>query len=76
MSHLNPRDLCRSAQVCKQWSEVTMDPSLWRNLHPVEWARGNVATAQCSWLPLENLEKWERIFQSGIFEQTRKVGEF
>jgi hypothetical protein len=39
-THLNPKDLCRSAQVCKSWSEVAMDGKLWQEVHPVRWAQG------------------------------------
>ena len=45
------------------------------------WGGGSLSTeATCfvSWFPhrLENLERWENFFQSGNFEQTRKVREF
>jgi F-box/leucine-rich repeat protein 5 len=36
-SYLSPRDLCRCAQVCRQWSEVSWDGLLWQQLHPVRW---------------------------------------
>ena len=36
-AYLSPRDLCRCAQVCRQWSEVSWDGLLWQELHPVQW---------------------------------------
>lgn len=36
-SYLSPRDLCRCAQVCRQWSRVSWDGLLWQRLHPVRW---------------------------------------
>ncbi|XP_057296760.1 F-box/LRR-repeat protein 5-like [Hydractinia symbiolongicarpus] len=40
-SYLNPKDLCHTAQVCKQWSECAMNGDLWSVLHPARWARGD-----------------------------------
>lgn len=36
-SLLGPRDLCRSAQVCRLWSYLAKDGLLWRELYPVRW---------------------------------------
>lgn len=41
-SHLNPRDLCRAAQVCKDWNRFCLDPALWPRILPVQWARGEL----------------------------------
>ncbi|XP_065067234.1 F-box/LRR-repeat protein 5-like [Rhopilema esculentum] len=38
--YLQPRELCRCAQVSKMWSFVAMDPELWTVLHPSRWGRG------------------------------------
>ena len=40
MSYLRPKDLGNFQQVCRDWSVVAKDPSLWRELHPVKWAKG------------------------------------
>lgn len=40
MSYMGPRDLGMCQQVCRDWSVVAKDPSLWRELHPVKWAQG------------------------------------
>ena len=40
LSHLSPRDLSRCAQVSQRWNQLAMDPSLWRAIHPVQWAQG------------------------------------
>ena len=39
--YLQPKELCSCAQVCKSWSVVAVDGSLWETLHPARWARGN-----------------------------------
>lgn len=39
-SHLNPQELCRSAQVSRRWNSLAMDGSLWMELYPVSWAKG------------------------------------
>lgn len=36
-SYLNPKDLCRTAQVCKTWSTLARDGQLWKELFPVRW---------------------------------------
>ena len=36
-SHLGPKDLCQSAQVCRLWSQAAKDGELWRELYPVRW---------------------------------------
>ncbi|XP_077572872.1 F-box/LRR-repeat protein 5 isoform X2 [Stigmatopora nigra] len=38
---LGPPDLCRCAQVCLSWSQLTKTGSLWRHLYPIRWARGD-----------------------------------
>ena len=38
--YLQPRELCRCAQVSRMWSSVAMDPELWAVLHPSRWGRG------------------------------------
>ena len=38
--YLQPRELCRCAQVSKGWSAVAMDTELWGVLHPSRWGRG------------------------------------
>jgi F-box/leucine-rich repeat protein 5 len=40
-SFLGPKDLCRSAQVCKDWSKLAVDSSLWHHIHPRRWAKGD-----------------------------------
>lgn len=40
-SFLNPRDLCRAAQVCVSWSNLAKDGQLWKKLHPVRWIYHN-----------------------------------
>lgn len=39
-SHLNPQELCRSAQVSRRWNRLAFDGSLWTKLYPVSWAKG------------------------------------
>ena len=39
-SHLNPQDLCRTAQVSTRFNELATDKSLWTRLYPVSWANG------------------------------------
>lgn len=41
-SNLNPQELCRSAQVSKRWNSLAMDGSLWTELYPVSWAKGQL----------------------------------
>ncbi|CAH1265141.1 FBXL5 [Branchiostoma lanceolatum] len=41
MSYLSPRDLCRSAQVCRSWSDLARDGQLWQVMHPARWAQGD-----------------------------------
>ncbi|EDO46197.1 predicted protein [Nematostella vectensis] len=36
-SYLNPKDLCRTSQVCKSWSVFAKDGQLWKHLYPVRW---------------------------------------
>ncbi|XP_031565949.1 F-box/LRR-repeat protein 5-like [Actinia tenebrosa] len=36
-SYLNPKDLCRAAQVSKSWSTLARDGQLWKELYPVRW---------------------------------------
>ncbi|XP_023230434.1 F-box/LRR-repeat protein 5-like [Centruroides sculpturatus] len=33
-------DLLRCSEVCQKWSQFVYDPSLWRNIYPIHWARG------------------------------------
>ncbi|XP_005100377.1 F-box/LRR-repeat protein 5 [Aplysia californica] len=40
-SYLDPKDLVRAGQVSHRWNQLTRDPSLWMELHPVHWAQGN-----------------------------------
>eukprot|EP00794_Sanderia_malayensis_P006214 gene6214-6930_t len=40
-NYLQPREICRCAQVNKLWSSVAMDPELWSILHPSRWGRGD-----------------------------------
>ncbi|XP_038054094.1 F-box/LRR-repeat protein 5-like [Patiria miniata] len=40
-SYLNPKELCRCAQVNSQWSQLAMDGALWKNILPVRWAQGD-----------------------------------
>ncbi|KAK3587105.1 hypothetical protein CHS0354_023558 [Potamilus streckersoni] len=40
-SYLNPQDLCRSAQVCRNWNKLAFHGSFWKNLYPVQWAKGH-----------------------------------
>lgn len=41
MSYLTPLDLGVCGQVCHDWLTLSRDPLLWKQLHPVRWARGN-----------------------------------
>ncbi|XP_072025720.1 LOW QUALITY PROTEIN: F-box/LRR-repeat protein 5-like [Amphiura filiformis] len=52
-SYLGPRDLLRSAQVCSSWSGLARDPSLWKTLHPVQWAQGDWKFHSISDIPSE-----------------------
>ncbi|KXJ10444.1 F-box/LRR-repeat protein 5 [Exaiptasia diaphana] len=36
-SYLNPKDLCRAAQVCRKWSFLARDGQLWQELFPARW---------------------------------------
>ena len=53
-THLEPREVCRCAQVCKDWSSVAMDPGVWAILHPSRWGRGdftfgrNISSDDCN----------------------------
>ena len=38
--YLNPKELCRSAQVSKRWNALAMDGSNWKVIRPVQWFRG------------------------------------
>ncbi|CAG5117890.1 unnamed protein product [Candidula unifasciata] len=40
-SFLGPRDLLRLGQVSQSFLQLSRDPSLWSQLHPVHWSRGN-----------------------------------
>ncbi|XP_074644838.1 F-box/LRR-repeat protein 5-like [Tubulanus polymorphus] len=40
-SYLGAQDLGRCAQVCRQWSDLSMDPYLWKQVLPVHWAKGD-----------------------------------
>ncbi|KAM6963079.1 F-box/LRR-repeat protein 5 [Aplochiton taeniatus] len=40
-SYLGPEDLCHCSQVCSTWGQLTKTGSLWRNVYPVRWARGD-----------------------------------
>ena len=44
--YLQPKELCRCAQVSKFWSVVAMDTSLWFVLHPSKWGRGDFTFGQ------------------------------
>ncbi|CAN8001671.1 unnamed protein product [Ixodes hexagonus] len=39
-SRLTARDLSLCGRVCRTWYSVSRDPTLWRELLPVHWARG------------------------------------
>ncbi|XP_077983093.1 F-box/LRR-repeat protein 5-like [Glandiceps talaboti] len=39
-SHLGPKDLCRCAQVCTNWSKFAFSGVLWQILHLSRWAQG------------------------------------
>lgn len=39
--HLNPLQLSRCAQVSRRWNNLAMDGSLWTQLYPVSWAKGD-----------------------------------
>lgn len=41
-SYLSPADLCHLSQSHTSLRGVAFDGSLWRHLHPVRWANGNV----------------------------------
>ena len=45
---LQPKDLCRCAQVSKFWSVVALDMNLWSVLHPSKWGRGDFTFGQQS----------------------------
>lgn len=45
-SHLNPQELCRSSQVSRRWNRLAMDGSLWTELYPVSWAKGDWSARQ------------------------------
>lgn len=42
-SHLNPQELSRSTQVSKRWNSLALDGSLWTELYPVSWAKGQLS---------------------------------
>lgn len=44
--YLQPKELCRCAQVSKKWSAVAMDPGNWSVLHPSRWGRGDFTFGQ------------------------------
>jgi len=46
--YLQPKDLCRCAQVSKFWSVVALDMNLWSVLHPSKWGRGDFTFGQQS----------------------------
>ena len=37
---LSPKDLVRSAQVCRLWKRLAFSPRLWRQICPAQWCRG------------------------------------
>lgn len=37
---LTPPDRGRCAQVCTLWNELVYSSSLWREIYPIQWARG------------------------------------
>ena len=39
-SYLLPPDRGRCAQVCSSWRNAVYTPSLWKELYPIQWARG------------------------------------
>ncbi|XP_060082201.1 F-box/LRR-repeat protein 5-like [Ylistrum balloti] len=39
-SHLDPRQLCRCAQVSQRWNALSIDGSLWKTILPVQWSMG------------------------------------
>ncbi|XP_045165355.2 F-box/LRR-repeat protein 5-like [Mercenaria mercenaria] len=59
-SHLNPQELCRSAQVSRRWNSLTMDGSLWTALYPVSWAKGDW-NAQCGVNEEDSIDVEERL---------------
>ncbi|KAL3852519.1 hypothetical protein ACJMK2_016147 [Sinanodonta woodiana] len=40
-SYLNPQDLCRSAQVCRNWNKLAFHGSFWKQIFPVQWSKGH-----------------------------------
>ena len=39
--YLNPLDLLRRCRpINQQWKHLTHDPTLWRSLNPINWAKG------------------------------------
>ncbi|XP_071961102.1 F-box/LRR-repeat protein 5-like [Antedon mediterranea] len=40
-SYLNPKELCRCAQVCSTWSYLARDCSLWKHINPMNWVKGD-----------------------------------
>jgi F-box/leucine-rich repeat protein 5 len=60
-SYLNPQDLCRCAQVCKTWTGLAHDMSLWQSVWPRQWARGQWSFAQP-----EDEEEEETDFNSSL----------
>ncbi|XP_052780800.1 F-box/LRR-repeat protein 5-like [Mya arenaria] len=40
-SHLDVQGLARCAQVSHRWNQIAMDGSLWTQLYPVSWSRGD-----------------------------------
>lgn len=49
-SYLMPNDLANCARICREWNDLAYDPSLWREVHPVEWAQGRKRLTQLSFL--------------------------
>ncbi|ELT98513.1 hypothetical protein CAPTEDRAFT_207606 [Capitella teleta] len=38
--YLGPQDLCRAAQVSREWNSFCLEPCLWSRILPVQWAHG------------------------------------
>ena len=60
-SYLNPRDLCRCAQVCKVWAGLSRDMSLWHSVWPRHWAQG-----EWSFTQPEDEEEEETVLNSSM----------
>lgn len=48
-SYFNAQDLCHCACVSSRWNLLAMDGSLWKELRPVQWAKGDIISANTSY---------------------------